>query len=242
MVMLGKCQSLYPELGWVCLKASYQEEEFAQYSCLCNKGNWLLSRITGMVPTKKGSLDPQSVWERSPTDKSCKVLWLLKPSCRACNMVLLVSLSVVVRRLCLGTKRTARGNSYAFNTIRRRSKGPAVWSIADIFRLIFSGLFSCHKWFWSSLPLWTASSVRVYTPPRTLRSCSDSRIIRIQQYKRKAFTVLPTLDLTLGTHAPLVSGIAQPFRLSKQSCAVFSPRPQAPLLVSIDLYEWYHRG
>ena len=100
-----------------------------------------------MVPTKKGSLDPQSVWERSPTDKSCKVLWLLKPSCRDSNMVLLVSLSVVARRLCLGTKRTARGNSYAFNMIRRRSKGPAIWSIADIFRLIFSRLFSCHKWF-----------------------------------------------------------------------------------------------
>ena len=41
----------------------------------------------------------------------------------------------------------------------------------------------CYKWFWSCLPRWTATCL--YTPSRTIRSSSDTRILKIQQHKRK---------------------------------------------------------
>ena len=41
----------------------------------------------------------------------------------------------------------------------------------------------CYKWFWSCLSL--SEVLHVYTPSRTLRSSSDTRMLESQQYKRK---------------------------------------------------------
>ena len=53
--------------------------------------------------------------------------------------------------------------------------------------------------------------LHVYTPSRTLRSSSDTRMLEIQQYKRKTHT----LDPTFGIHSHKTLDIAQPCHILK---------------------------
>ena len=55
----------------------------------------------------------------------------------------------------------------------------------------------------------------VYTPSRSLRSSSDTRMLKIQQYKRKAFALSLALDPTFGIHFHKTLDTAQPCHLLK---------------------------
>ena len=64
-------------------------------------------------------------------------------------------------------------------------------------------------------PAYLSELLHVYTPSRALRSSSDTRILKIQQYKRKAFAPSLALDPTFGIHSHKTLDIAQPFPLLK---------------------------
>ena len=59
--------------------------------------------------------------------------------------------------------------------------------------------------------------LHVYTPPRTLRSSSDTRMLEIQQYKRKTrgFRTFSFSDPTFGIHSHKTLDTAQPCHLLK---------------------------
>ena len=66
-------------------------------------------------------------------------------------------------------------------------------------------------------PAYLSELLHVYTPSRTLRSSSDTRMLEIQQYKRKTHGFAPSLalDLTFGIHSHKTLDTAQPCHLLK---------------------------
>ena len=70
----------------------------------------------------------------------------------------------------------------------------------------------------SSGPAYLSELLHVYTPSRILRSSSDTRMLKIQQYKRKtimAFAPSLALDTTFGIHSHKTLDSAQPCHLLK---------------------------
>ena len=64
-------------------------------------------------------------------------------------------------------------------------------------------LCMCFSAINGSGPAYLSELLHVYTPSRTLRSSSDTRMLKIQQYKRKtimAFAPSLALDTTFGIH------------------------------------------
>ena len=57
--------------------------------------------------------------------------------------------------------------------------------------------------------------LHVYTPSRTLRSSSDTRMLEIQQYTLMAFAPSLALDPTFGIHSRKTLDTAQPCHLLK---------------------------
>ena len=86
-------------------------------------------------------------------------------------------------------------------------------------------MFQCYKWFWSCLPLWTATCLRSVSC-----SSSDTRMLTIQQYKRKThgFCTFSCFGL-LGIHSHNALDTAQPCHPLKpnwkpsSSHSIFSP-------------------
>ena len=62
-------------------------------------------------------------------------------------------------------------------------------------------------------PAYLSELLHVYTPSRTLRSSSDTRMLEIQQYKRKTPSI--ALDPTSGIHSHKTLDTAQPRHLLK---------------------------
>ena len=65
-------------------------------------------------------------------------------------------------------------------------------------------------------PAYLSELLHVYTPSRTLRS-SDTRMLKIQHYKRKihGFRIFSSLDPTFGIHSHKTLDTAQPCHLLK---------------------------
>ena len=66
-----------------------------------------------------------------------------------------------------------------------------------------------------SAPAYLSELIDVYTPSRSLRSSFDTRMLKIQQYKRKAFALSLSLDPTFGIHFHKTLDTAQPCHLLK---------------------------
>ena len=68
-------------------------------------------------------------------------------------------------------------------------------------------------------PAYLSELLHVFTPSRTLRSSSDTRMLEIQQYKRKThgFALSLALDPTFGMHSHKTLDTAQPCRLLKST-------------------------
>ena len=66
-------------------------------------------------------------------------------------------------------------------------------------------------------PAYLSELLHVYTPSRTLRSSSDTRMLEIQQYKRKthAPALSLALDPTFGIHSHKTLDTVQPCHLLK---------------------------
>ena len=66
-------------------------------------------------------------------------------------------------------------------------------------------------------PAYLSELLHLYTPSRTLRSSSDTRVLEIQQYKRKThgFRTSLALDPTFGIHSHKTLDTAQPCHLLK---------------------------
>ena len=68
-------------------------------------------------------------------------------------------------------------------------------------------------------PAYLSELLLLYTPSRTLRSSSDTRMRKMQQYKRKthgmAFALSLALDPTFGIHSHKTLDTAQPCHLLK---------------------------
>ena len=67
-------------------------------------------------------------------------------------------------------------------------------------------------------PAYLSELLHAYTPSRTLRSSSDTRMLEIQQYKRKTHgfrTFSFSLDPTFGIHSHKTLDTAQPCHLLK---------------------------
>ena len=62
-------------------------------------------------------------------------------------------------------------------------------------------------------PAYLSELLRVYTPSRTLHFSSDTRMLEIQQYKRKTPSI--ALDPTSGIHSHKTLDTAQPRHLLK---------------------------
>ena len=75
----------------------------------------------------------------------------------------------------------------------------------------------CFNAISGSDPAYPSELLHVYTPSRTLRSSSDTRMLKIQQYKRKtqAFALFLALDPTFGIHSHKTLDTAQPCHLLK---------------------------
>ena len=64
-------------------------------------------------------------------------------------------------------------------------------------------------------PAYLSELLHVYTPSLTLRSSSDTRMLEIQQYKRKTLAPSLALDPTFGIHSHETLDTAQPCHLLK---------------------------
>ena len=66
-------------------------------------------------------------------------------------------------------------------------------------------------------PAYLSELLHVYTPSRTLRASSDTRMLKIQLYKCKimAFALSLALDRTFGIHSHKTLDTAQPCHLLK---------------------------
>ena len=64
-------------------------------------------------------------------------------------------------------------------------------------------------------PAYLSDLLHVYTPSRTLRSSSDTRMLKIQQYKRKTHVLSLSLDTTFGIHSHKTLDTAQPCHVLK---------------------------
>ena len=64
-------------------------------------------------------------------------------------------------------------------------------------------------------PAYLFELLQVYTPSRTLRSSSDTRMLKIQQYKRKTHVLSLSLDPTFGIHSHKTLDTAQPCHVLK---------------------------
>ena len=75
----------------------------------------------------------------------------------------------------------------------------------------------CFSAIGGSGPAYLSELLHVYTPFRTLRSSSDTRMLEIQQYKRKTHAFAPSLalDPTFGIHSHKTLDTAQPCHLLK---------------------------
>ena len=76
-------------------------------------------------------------------------------------------------------------------------------------------------------PAYVSELLHVYTPSRTLRSSSDTRMLKIQQYNTKlmAFTTCLTLDPTFGIHSHKTLDTAQPCPLLRSDTTTTTPTP-----------------
>ena len=66
-------------------------------------------------------------------------------------------------------------------------------------------------------PAYISELLHVYTLSRTLRSSSDTHMLKILQYKRKTFAPSFASDPTFGIHSHKTLDTAQPFHLLKPS-------------------------
>ena len=84
-------------------------------------------------------------------------------------------------------------------------------------RIKYMADFMCFNAINGSGPAYLSELLHVYTPSRTLRSSSDTRMLKIQQYKRKtqAFALSLALDPTFGIHSHKTLDTAQPCHLLK---------------------------
>ena len=75
----------------------------------------------------------------------------------------------------------------------------------------------CFSAIIGSGPVYLSELLHVYTRSRTPRSSSDTRMLEIQQYKRKThgFRTFFALDPTFGIHSHKTLDIAQPCHLLK---------------------------
>ena len=77
----------------------------------------------------------------------------------------------------------------------------------------------CFSAISGSGPAYLSELLHVYTPSRTLRSSSDTRMLEIQKYKRKThgFRAFSALDPTFGIHSHKTLNTAQPCHLLKSN-------------------------
>ena len=84
-------------------------------------------------------------------------------------------------------------------------------------RIKYKDACMCFSAISGSGPVYLSEQEHVYTPSRTLRSSSDTRMLEIQQYKRNLMAFAPSLalDPTFGIHSHKTLDTAQPCHLLK---------------------------
>ena len=84
-------------------------------------------------------------------------------------------------------------------------------------------VFQCYN---GSGPAYLSELLHVYTQSRTLRSSSDTRMLKIQQYKHKTVAFAPylALDPTFGIHSHKTTFIFQSQTENLPLLTVFSPQ------------------
>ena len=92
---------------------------------------------------------------------------------------------------------------------------PGKTALASHFRTRYKVACMCFNATNGSGPAYLSKLLHVYTPSRTLRSSSDTRMLKIQQYKRRLMAFAPplALDPTFGIHYKI--GTAQTGHLLK---------------------------